>query len=118
MHRDPVWRHGPRPLRDQVPQEVSDQVLEAFSPLLQLADPVAALPPMLVARAGLEERPWLNGTTDAFVQAALAANVELDVLNHPAGRHAFDILDQDERTRDIVLRTLAFLRRHLIGPGP
>jgi acetyl esterase/lipase len=108
-----------RPLRANVPEEVSDQILEEFSPVLHLAGPGAALPPMLLARAGLEERPWLNPTIDAFVSAALVAGVELDLLHHPTGRHGFDVLDDDERSRDIVARTLAFLRRHLLTPhGP
>ena len=104
-----------RPLRADTPVHVSDRLLEEFSPVAHLAEPVAAFPPMLLARAGLEDRPWLNPTIDAFVTAALAANVELDLLHHPAGRHGFDILDDDERSRDIVARTLAFLRRHLLS---
>jgi len=105
-----------RPLREETAPEVTDETLEAFSPVALVDGPAVAgapLPPMLLARAGLEERPWLNPTIDAFAQAAIAANAELDLLNHPAGRHGFDVLDADERSRDIVARTVAFLRRHL-----
>jgi dienelactone hydrolase len=70
-------------------------------------------PPMLVARAGLDT-PDINDSIDAFVAAAVARNMELDLLTHPAGRHAFDILDDDERSREIVAMTLAFFRRHLL----
>jgi dienelactone hydrolase len=75
------------------------------------------VPPMLVARAGLDT-PAINDSIDAFAAAALARNVELDLLTHPAGRHAFDILDDDDRSKHIVALTLAFLRRHLLHPPP
>jgi acetyl esterase/lipase len=68
--------------------------------------------PILVARAG-HDHPLLNKTVDAFVAAALAHNLPLELLNHPEGRHAFDILDDDARSREIVARTFTFLKTHL-----
>jgi acetyl esterase/lipase len=103
-----------RPLRRTIPAEVPDEVLWEFSPLGQLVDGQGPLPPMLIARAGLEERPWLNPTIDAFVEQALRVGVELDLLNHPSGMHAFDVLNDDERSADIIVRTLRFLERHLL----
>jgi dienelactone hydrolase len=55
----------------------------------------------------------LNSQLDAFVQAALAADMPLDVLNHPAGYHAFDTHNDDARTREIIRHTLAFMRERL-----
>jgi acetyl esterase/lipase len=104
-----------RPLRAETVADVSDEVLREFSPLHQLKSGTGRIPPMLIARAGLEERPWLNPTIDEFVAEALSRGVEIDLLNHPGGRHAFDILDDDERTRDIIARTLQFLGKHLLG---
>jgi dienelactone hydrolase len=57
--------------------------------------------PFLVARAGLDG-PGLNGSIDRFVREALAANVDLTLLNHPRGHHGFDTRDDDPRTRGIV----------------
>jgi hypothetical protein len=37
----------------------------------------------------------------------------LDLLTHPEGRHGFDILDDDERTRAILRHTVEFLRGRL-----
>ncbi len=37
----------------------------------------------------------------------------LDLLNHPEGRHSFDILDDDARSKAIIRHTLEFLREHL-----
>jgi acetyl esterase/lipase len=69
-------------------------------------------PPILVARAGLDQ-PFINLGVDAFVARALAANAHLDFMNHPRGLHAFDVLNDDARTREILARTLDFLRTHL-----
>jgi acetyl esterase/lipase len=84
-----------------------------FSAVLGLGEDARGVPPLLVARAGLDS-PWLNDGIDRFVQAALAGGATLDVLSHPDGRHGFDILDDDARSRQIVRRTLAFLRDHLL----
>jgi hypothetical protein len=47
------------------------------------------------------------------VQESFDRGASLDLMNHPAGRHGFDILDNDARSREIIRRTLAFLRDHL-----
>jgi acetyl esterase/lipase len=71
-----------------------------------------ALAPMLVVRAG-RDHPRLNQSIDAFVAEALAQNAPLEVINYPKGQHAFDVLDNTNRTRQIIQRTLAFLTTHL-----
>jgi dienelactone hydrolase len=68
--------------------------------------------PIFIARAGLDQR-MINDTIDLFVQEALAGNAMLDVMNHPAGRHGFDMLDDDERSREIIGRAVAFAQAHL-----
>ncbi len=83
-----------------------------FSAVLGLGDDARNAPPLLVARAGLDH-PWLNDGTLRFVEAALTRGAKLDFLNHPDGRHGFDILDDDARTAQIIRHTLAFLRDHL-----
>jgi hypothetical protein len=50
---------------------------------------------------------------DTFVREALASGVPLELLNHPNGRHGFDILDDDARSKEVVARTLDFLKTHL-----
>jgi acetyl esterase/lipase len=68
--------------------------------------------PIFVARAGLDQ-PMINQAIDTFVQEALGGNVTLDLMNHPAGRHGFDILDDDERSREIIARAVAFAQVHV-----
>jgi dienelactone hydrolase len=70
------------------------------------------LPALFVGRAGLDDAD-LNASIDAFVQEALRRNATIEVMNHPNGRHAFDILDADARSREIVARAFEFLKTHL-----
>jgi acetyl esterase/lipase len=96
------------------PDALGPETRRRFSPVAQLGAGPRPLPPILVARAGLDH-PFLNEGLDRFVQEALARNAPLDLLNHPEGRHSFDILDDDARSREIVARTFEFLRGRL-GP--
>lgn len=94
------------------PDTLGPELRRRFSPAAQLAPGARPLPPMLVARAG-EDHPWLNDGLDRFVREALAGNAPLDLLNHPEGRHGFDVLDDDTRSREIVARTLDFVKSRL-----
>jgi acetyl esterase/lipase len=94
------------------PDTLGPEVRKRFSPVAQLTPGPRPLPPILVARAG-QDYPFLNDGLDRFVREALAQNLSLDLLNHPEGRHAFDILDDDARSREIISRTLEFLRAQL-----
>lgn len=69
--------------------------------------------PVFIARAGLD-RPELNKTIDFFIREALVSNVPLDFANHPQGHHAFDVLDDDSRSRWIIARTIEFLKANLL----
>jgi dienelactone hydrolase len=70
------------------------------------------IPPIFIARAGLDNQ-WLNATVDRFIDEAIASNAALEIITHPGGHHGFDILDDDERSRTIIQRTLFFLKAHL-----
>jgi acetyl esterase/lipase len=90
----------------------SIELRQSFSAIRSLGEDARGAPPIFIARAGLDN-PWLNGGVDRFVHAAVAKGAMLDLLNHPEGRHSFDILDDDARSRQIIRRTLEFLRDHL-----
>ncbi len=92
------------------PVEASAADLEKFSTRLLTA---ADGPPILVARAGLD-RPRLNEALDRFTDAAVKAGREVELHNHPHGRHAFDVLDPGQRSSEIIARTIEFLRLHLL----
>lgn len=74
------------------------------------------LPRIVVARAGKDFAP-INSSLDAFVAASLAANAPLDLMNHPRGEHAFDVLDDDARSRAILRRTLEIVEEVLSADG-
>lgn len=99
----------------EVPQDpavsMSDAARLALSPAHHV-ESGRSVPPILVARAGLDH-PSLNATVDRFIAAALARNAPVEAMNHPEGRHGFDILDDDSRSREIAARTVEFLRTHL-----
>jgi dienelactone hydrolase len=84
-----------------------------YGPLDDLT-PDPALPPLLVVRAG-RDHPELNRTIDAFLAAALAANLPVELVNHPDGHHAFDTVDDSDDSRRVLRRVLGFLREHLTG---
>jgi carboxylesterase type B len=66
------------------------------------------------ARRSRRARPSLAERRDRPLRAeALARGATLDLLNHPDGRHGFDILDDDARTKEILRRALDFLRERL-----
>ncbi|HEX8097709.1 MAG TPA: alpha/beta hydrolase, partial [Pyrinomonadaceae bacterium] len=47
-----------------------------------------------------------------FGQAAPSKNLALDAVNHAAGRHGFHLEDDDDRSCEIIRRTVAFIRTH------
>ena len=97
--------------RGAAPASVSDETLREYSPAYQLEKGVKNAPPMFVARAGLDDAD-LNAGVDRFVRAALANNVTLEVFNHATGHHGFDVEDDNERSREIIKRTIEFVRAH------
>jgi len=107
-----------RPLasEDDLASATTMETLARFSPLAVIEGSSPRTTPMLIARAG-RDHPALNAQLDAFAQAALAANMPLDLLNHPEGEHGFDTRTDDARTREIITHTLAFLHARL-NPGP
>jgi acetyl esterase/lipase len=95
--------------------DLNEETRKEFSPLFHLTTNASKIPPIFIARAGLDN-PWLNATVDRFVQEAMARNAALEIITHPGGHHGFDILDDDARSRSIIQRTLLFLKTHLEQP--
>lgn len=113
-----VAYYGPldlQPLYGHIPPQVTQDMLRSCSPLAQIEQAVT-IPPLLVVRAG-QDQPWLNQTIDRFVQQALARNLPVDLMSHPEGPHAFDILDDSQRSRTILRRTLDFILDHMDSEG-
>lgn len=71
--------------------------------------------PVLFVRAGLD-RPALNRDIVALASLAVAQNAPLALLNHPSGYHGFEITNHDDATREVIDRTLEFVKR-ATAPG-
>ena len=97
--------------RKAAPVSVSDETLREFSPLYHLNQNKHGIPPMFLARAGLDD-PDMNSSADRFVSAALNRNLLVDLMNHPTGHHGFDVQDNDERSREIIKRAVEFIKAH------
>jgi tetratricopeptide (TPR) repeat protein len=63
--------------------------------------------PVLFVRAGLDQ-PSTNQSLDRRTAAGIAANAPWTVLNYPGGRHGFDVLDDNDLSREIIEETFRF----------
>ena len=68
---------------------------------------------LLVLRAGQDAFPGLNASIDDFVLNALQSNRDLELINFPAGVHAFDIQDDSARSQQLLGQVVSFLQRRL-----
>lgn len=72
--------------------------------------------PMLVVRAGRDQTPGLDTTLQQFVAAAHDRQLPVTLIDHADAPHAFDLVDDSARTREVIEGVLAFLRQAL-GAG-
>ena len=69
--------------------------------------------PILVIGAGKDEFPGLNESIDNFEAEAVARNSPVSVIRYPEGVHAFDILDDSQRSIEMIKLCVGFLRLRL-----
>ncbi len=65
--------------------------------------------PVFLARAGLDG-PALNARIDALIGRAMKANAPWTIENYSGGLHGFDILNDTDISREIIRRTLDFMK--------
>jgi dienelactone hydrolase len=92
---------------------VTDEQRREYSALTTISLHGAPALPLLIARAGRDQIPGVRDAIDRFCAAALQKNANLTLLNHPTGRHGFDTLDDDDRSREIIITAIEFIKRHL-----
>lgn len=100
-----------RPMRTELSPEISDAALASASPLAFL-ESGATTPPLLVVKASLD-RASINDSIDAFMFEARRSQAPVDLLVHPNGRHAFDVVDDVDESRALIEATIAFMKKHL-----
>jgi dienelactone hydrolase len=70
--------------------------------------------PVLFVRAGLDQ-PLTNKSFDRRIAAGIAANAPWTVLNYPGGHHGFDVLDDNDLSREIIEETFHFAQLAISG---
>ncbi|TML35008.1 MAG: hypothetical protein E6G24_02840 [Actinobacteria bacterium] len=76
----------------------------------------ATVPPMLIVKAGRDERAGINDSIDSFEAAAGALHADVRVVTNATARHGFDLGPRTARTRAVMRETLRFLRARLARP--
>lgn len=65
--------------------------------------------PLLYVRSGLDST-GLNKELDATVARAIAANAPWTIENYAGGLHGFEVLNDNDVSREVIARTLAFVK--------
>lgn len=97
---------------DYTEASVSAADLERCSPMWLLEALGATVPPTLILKAAID-RPPVNEGIDTFVRRASEVGAPVHLIVHETGHHAFDVLDDDDRSREIIEATVRFLATHL-----
>jgi len=90
---------------------IEEEILERYSPVANMAGGDKQIAPIFIARAGLDNAS-LNESIERFIHEAVSRNVMVDFCNHPGGHHGFDVLDDNDRSREIIRHTLDFIKAH------
>ncbi|MEX0964213.1 MAG: alpha/beta hydrolase [Pseudohongiellaceae bacterium] len=69
--------------------------------------------PILIIGAGQDEFPGLNESIDNFEAQAIAGDNPVSVIRYPQGVHGFDILDDSQRSIEMIKLCVGFLRLRL-----
>lgn len=93
-------------------RKIGEEVIEKYSPINLIMKNADKIPPLFLARAGLD-RPVLKKSIEMFIEKGFEYNLAMDIYNHPTGVHGFDLFTDNERTHEIIKKTLEFLKYHL-----
>ena len=87
-------------------------VTDAWFRLRRLKGVPPRLPPILVAQGAKDDRVPLEGA-EQFIKLLRTKGGHAELLIHPTGGHFFEAFNDDDRSREIVKRTIAFLQEQL-----
>ncbi len=79
---------------------------ERFRPIEALAR--AGALPLLLTRVG-RENPMFAAGVETFVAAARRDDLPLDIIDVPDGRHAFDMMDDTDASREAVIGAMTWV---------
>ena len=66
--------------------------------------------PILYVRAGLDH-PGMNAEIVKLAALAASQNAPVTLINHHTGHHAFETVDDDAATRQVIEQTIEFVKR-------
>jgi tetratricopeptide (TPR) repeat protein len=69
---------------------------------------------ILLVRAGLDSHT-INVGYEELMASALRSDAHVEFINYPEGQHAFDAVDNTARSKEIILQTVDFFTRNLLG---
>lgn len=69
---------------------------------------------LLLVRAGLDSYGINIGMEELMINA-LRTDAHVEYINYPEGQHAFDGVDRTARSNEIILQTVDFFKRNLLG---
>ena len=72
----------------------------------------ARMRPILVV-AGAKDEYGSGVASEQFVKEATAKGLPVELLIHPSGVHFFEAYNDDDQSREIIKKTIAFLQEHL-----
>ena len=90
-------------------EEIGEDQAALHSPVRYIGDGDYTGAPIFIARAGRDSAA-INRSVQTMVRNAIAANAFFEIMNHPDGRHGFDVRDDVDRSREIIARTFAFIK--------
>lgn len=98
--------------KEEVSDDITNEEFKEFSPANYLEEIKNEIPPLFIARAGLDH-PVINKSIDNFIYELLNQNIDFNLYNHSKGEHGFDLMNDNIRTYEIIKRTIEFLKEHL-----
>jgi tetratricopeptide (TPR) repeat protein len=60
-----------------------------------------------------DDVPGINTSIDQFTAKALGADAPMTLVNYVDAQHGFDLLDDNDQSREVIKQTLDFMKFHL-----
>lgn len=99
-------------LKDSLSKSLPEETRQTYSPRHQLDSSDANLK-IFVATAARDRVKKIPASNHLFVARAKELGIDVRQVIHGKGHHGFDVLDDDDRTREIIGETIDFIQRYL-----
>lgn len=88
-------------------------IYDAFTPKNYLSKLNSNVPSIFIVKAAQDKIKGVNQSIDEFIQQAKLNNIKYNYIIHKTGGHAFDAMNDNSETRDIIGQTLKFIENNL-----